>query len=416
MINDSEAEIPQQSAGTQERASARKGCRPLPVGDFSVDTTVSSPLHRFAGYEAPSTFVIIKAYVLTVALTYLPLAVAALVSPLPVFVQSAAVRLPFFYDWNIAFTFLVSFPCVVIFTMTDHSALGAALLRIQRDGILVIPEPDARDLCRKWRPRFRTVNRTAMIAGVLEGTLLVVFNYIAYSTPGVGFWVSITADPRSLPVAYVFLSCIFAVYSFTLFYIIRSVAMTLFLNDVVGHAQLQMLPFHPDKCGGLRPMGKFGLRNQYLLTILGVNIVFLVVVTIRYLKVPTSLAGLVAAAAAGYLLLGPVVFMGPLLSFRGAMIRTKAGLLSEVAQRLRLELQRLRKELPAGKLLREDEELIDRLRKVGEVIDKLPVWPFDADTLRKFLTAYVAPLAAAAFGSSIVRGFLKVALTWVANK
>jgi hypothetical protein len=192
--------------------------------------------------------------------------------------------------------------------------------------------------------------------------------------------------------------------------------MTLFLNDVVGHAQLQMLPFHPDKCGGLRPMGRFGLRNQYLLTILGMNIVFLVIVTVRYLKVPTSLAGLVAGAAAGYLLLGPIVFMGPLLSFRGAMIRTKAGLLSEVAQRLRLELQRLRKELPAGKLLREDEELIDRLRKVGEVIDELPVWPFDADTLRKFLTAYVAPLAAATFGSSIVRGFLKVAMTWVANK
>jgi hypothetical protein len=169
-------------------------------------------------------------------------------------------------------------------------------LRIQRDGILVIPESEARDLCLKWRPRFRTVNRTAMIAGALEGTLLVVFNYIAYSTPGVGFWVSITDDRRSWLVAFVFLYCIFAVYSFTLFYIIRSVALTLFLNDVVGHAQLQMLPFHPDKCGGLRPMGKFGLRNQYLLTILGLNIVFLVVVTVRYLKVPTSLAGLVAAA------------------------------------------------------------------------------------------------------------------------
>jgi hypothetical protein len=81
-----------------------------------------------------------------------------------------------------------------------------------------------------------------------------------------------------------------------------------------------------------------------------------------------------------------------------------------------MELQRLRKELPAGKLLREDEELIDRLRKVGEVIDELPVWPFDADTLRKFLTAYVVPIAAAAFGSSIVRGFLQVALSWVAKK
>ena len=27
-----------------------------------------------------------------------------------------------------------------------------------------------------------------------------------------------------------------------------------------------------------------------------------------------------------------------------------------------------------------------------QVIDELPVWPFDASTLRKFLTAYVIPL------------------------
>jgi hypothetical protein len=29
------------------------------------------------------------------------------------------------------------------------------------------------------------------------------------------------------------------------------------------------------------------------------------------------------------------------------------------------------------------------------VIDELPVWPFDAGTLRRFVTAYVIPLAAA---------------------
>ena len=42
-----------------------------------------------------------------------------------------------------------------------------------------------------------------------------------------------------------------------------------------------------------------------------------------------------------------------------------------------------------------DEEFIDRLRKVGAVIDELPVWPFDATTLRKFLTAYVIPVVGA---------------------
>jgi hypothetical protein len=35
------------------------------------------------------------------------------------------------------------------------------------------------------------------------------------------------------------------------------------------------------------------------------------------------------------------------------------------------------------------------LRKIGAVIDELPVWPFDAGILRKFLTAYITPLLSA---------------------
>jgi len=48
--------------------------------------------------------------------------------------------------------------------------------------------------------------------------------------------------------------------------------------------------------------------------------------------------------------------------------------------------------LPSGPIYEKDEKLVERLRKIGAVIDELPVWPFDASTLRKFLTAYVIPL------------------------
>jgi hypothetical protein len=74
------------------------------------------------------------------------------------------------------------------------------------------------------------------------------------------------------------------------------------------------------------------------------------------------------------------------------MLRTKTELMSQVAQRLRLELDRLRDKLSSGSISKDDEESIDRLRKLGALIDELPVWPFDAGTLRKFLTAYVIPL------------------------
>lgn len=130
-------------------------------------------------------------------------------------------------------------------------------------------------------------------------------------------------------------------------------------------------------------MGRLGLRNQYALTVCGVNLVLLVLISLRYLHVPASLYKLIVAAGVAYVTLGPLVFLGPLLPFRAGTLRTKTELMSEVAQRLRIELQRLRKQLSAGQITKEDEELVDRLRKIGGLIDELPVWPFDAGTLRK---------------------------------
>jgi len=124
-------------------------------------------------------------------------------------------------------------------------------------------------------------------------------------------------------------------------------------------------------------------------------VISLVAISFLYLRIPPWLDGLIIAAAIGYAFLGPVVFMGPLLPFRAGMLKTKAELMSEVAHRLRIELQRLRTQLPAGELTKDDERLIKRLRKLGSVIDELPVWPFDAGTLKRFVTFYVLPMASA---------------------
>ena len=44
--------------------------------------------------------------------------------------------------------------------------------------------------------------------------------------------------------------------------------------------------------------------------------------------------------------------------------------------------------------------MVDRLRKLGTVINELPVWPFDLGTLRQFLSAYVTP----ALGAILLKG------------
>ena len=369
------------------------------VEQFHVDTTRGSLLHRLAASSrhdraTPSLALIGGAYLMAVAAAYLPLLVAAWLSPLPLLEVKGALKLPFLRDWNVGFMLLVSFPTLMALTLSDQQALGRSLRRVQDDGVVSIDARTRAALIRRWEDAFRRVNQVGQGLGALLGVALAVANYWTYVQEPVGFWIA--TGGTLLPVGYVYLACIWMFYTMIPVYVLRSLAISFLMRDVVAHAQLRILPLHPDHCGGLRPVGQLGLRNQYGLSVFGVNVVLLAAVSTIYLPVPASLYYMIAAASVAYVFVGPIVFMGPLLAFRGGMLRMKTELMSEVAQRLRRELTRIRAQITSGAISREDEELLDRLRKIGAVIDELPVWPFDASTLRRFLTAYVVPALGAA--------------------
>ena len=92
-------------------------------------------------------------------------------------------------------------------------------------------------------------------------------------------------------------------------------------------------------------------------------------------------------------------------------MRSKTELLNEIAQRLRSELARVRDKLRKDEITKEDEELIERLRKIGSVVDDMPVWPFDARTAKKFATAYVIPLIGSA-GIPLAKVVIRLFSTW----
>lgn len=381
-----------------------------PRVSVSIDTTGSSPLHAVARYRSGRALVIIGVCVITIGITYVPMVIAALLGAGSTVTPTTVVHLPFFRDWSIAFRFLVSLPLLVAITITDQKTLDAALTRIQLEGILFVPEATTRFLTEKWQRRFRTTNRFSYSAGVALGAVVVLAQYVAYTSPNIGYWVAPYGVVQ--PAGYFYFFAIFLFYLILPVYLFRNVMITLFLSDLVGQSELSMLPFHPDNCGGLRPVGRLGLRNQYVLTVFGLNFVLVVAISLLHLKVPASLLGLWMAAAISYLVLGPVVFIGPLLPFRAGMIRAKLELGGEVAQRLRIELHRVRQLLPAGILSAADEELIDRLRKIAAVVDELPIWPFNAGTLRKFLLAYAGPVLSAV-SYPVIRNLFALFAKWL---
>jgi hypothetical protein len=158
--------------------------------------------------------------------------------------------------------------------------------------------------------------------GVISGITIAYFNLVTYIPAAVGFWIS--NEGHLLLAGYVFLYCIFLFYAVIPICVLRNIAISLLLKDIVAHCELHLLPLHPDRCGGLRPVGLLGLRNQYALTLLGLNIVLLIVISRRYLDVPDSVNGLIVAAVAAYIFFGPVGFMASLLPCRAGMLKTKS--------------------------------------------------------------------------------------------
>lgn len=394
-------------------AADRETGKPESVLAASLDTTAGSVIHYIFGYLGRvgfgGQFARTKLYVASVAITFLPLFIGASLSPLSFTVRNGTLKLPFLYDVNNMFAFLVSFPCLIILTATDQQILADALKSVQADGTIEIPDEDQYRLAALWTEYFRNWNWAAQALGAICGGIIAYLNYCTYVRPGFGFW--ITQNDNLLPVGYIYLYCIFLFYAVVAAYVVRNLVISWLLRDVVKSAKVHMLPLHPDKAGGLLPVGRLGLRNQYALSLVGVNVALLLTISIVFLGGEDPLLiVLMGAAVVAYLVLGPAVFMAPLLPFRNAMLKNKRCLMSEAALRIRLELDRLRQQWPEVPISKDNEELIERLRKLGTMIYELPVWPFDAETQRKFLTAYIIPIVTASYPiATTVVSFIKKA-------
>jgi hypothetical protein len=365
-----------------------------PSPSLCPDTSSGSLLHRLAHRRGPGSKPprLVRVYLMVVAVTYLPLLLAAKLGSVPLWDGSGTGPLTFLHDWGIAWALLVSLPTLVVLLVSDEHVLSTSLDEVQGDGVIALSESAAGSLTATWTRYFRIWNLIAQFAGIAFGIVLGKLTLRSYvNDPVAASWIA--PDGRPHLAGYVYLCCIILLYAMVIVYVTRCIVLSLFLRALVAGAPLRILPLHPDKCGGLRPVGRLGLRNQYTLTVLGINIVLLLVVWVYLMHDTASLRDVMIAASVAYLILGPVIFTAPLLPFRAGMQSAKKEWAHEVARVVRVEIERLRVQIEKNEVTNLDEEPIERLRKMGAAIEELPIWPFDPSTLRKFATAYIVPVA-----------------------
>jgi len=334
----------------------------------------------------------IRAYLAILAVTYLPLLVTVLVDARPEALWNGfkGGSVPFFEDLGFNYALLVSLPSLVVLLVSDEYLLFTALDEVRKDQVVRLSPGSLETLKQRWAEIFEKLNLIAQLGGILLAIPLAIATAQLYKQ-NVNSWIA--NDHKLNSAGYLYVYCVALFYVVIIFYVARSVAISVFLRAVVKTAEspLSILPLHPDKCGGLRPVGRLGLRNQYTLTILGINLLLLLVVWYRDMDREASFGKILMAGCAAYVILGPIIFMAPLLPFREAMRTAKKKWTHEFAALVRSEIDQLHKKITANDASEIDEKSIERLRKVGAALDELPIWPFDPATLRKFATAYFVP-------------------------
>jgi len=331
-------------------------------------------------------------YIVTVVLCYgLPLIVILLKTP--DILLSVSIRefgRGFLQDWNLLFSYCVTMPAFVIFTINERTMIPERLARLAQTGVIPIAQLSDNST-NLWLKRYKITNIVGQLVSLVVAIILCLLNYKLISAPDYAGW---QFRQEHLGIAgwiYVGwqLPCFFWIISF---YIFRGLTTTIFLFSICRNSEIKVVPFHHDNCCGLKPVGYFGLRNQYLLALAGVNLLVLWY-QLSVLGTESIYAtSLLIAGAIAYVTFGPIVFMGPLLPFRKSMLSAKEKEQETVAARLQDEYARIMKELEQRSMSEEDGDLIDRLQKLKSLVDQIPVWPFDTITLRKFFAAYISPL------------------------
>jgi hypothetical protein len=258
----------------------------LALNPCELETTRASPLHRWTHFDGQVWPRGVLIYVITVLLTYGLLFAAALVSGVLTASPSSHLRLPFLEDWNIAFTFLGTVPVIVIFLVSDQCVLQSALRRVQETGALVIPALEAKKFARVWSRRIGRANAYTQIVTLIVSVILSAVTLRLYFVTRAGFWAAPSGPLRLVGVVYWY--CITILYFVIAYYCYRCIQQAYLLRDLVHRSTISVRPFHPDGCGGLHPIGALGLRNQYTLTVLGLNIV--IVAAINYTSLATAAA------------------------------------------------------------------------------------------------------------------------------
>ena len=175
------------------------------------------------------------------------------------------------------------------------------------------------------------------------------------------------------------------------FILARQVVVLIGLNRFFTEFQVEVAPLHPDRAGGLRPLGDYVLTTGFFVAVISLNF------GMTFLRAQTNLEVMTAefyGELAVYFILAPLLFLLPLLSVHSLMQAAKRKLLAEIAEQFDKEYRVLLDNLRRDVLNPEGVARLEAVQKIYQIAQTAPVWPFDLEIVSKFGAAIFLPILA----------------------
>lgn len=154
---------------------------------------------------------------------------------------------------------------------------------------------------------------------------------------------------------------------------------------------INVIPLHPDKCGGLSMVSNIVKLNQPIVLAVGLVLAgnYINNIVIRKIDV-FSLSNI--SMITGFIVLSILAFILPLLPYRKAMFTAKDKLLEKISSYFEIHWKDEMKKLKNKQINQIDVQRIENLKILYDLANSMPIWPYNWANLKRFLSYSLIPI------------------------
>lgn len=222
---------------------------------------------------------------------------------------------------------------------------------------------------------------------------LYIINQYALNTPIDKSFILTWVDYRIFPVNAFLYELLWAICYFIIAIMVWKLIQTaIYIKGIFKEFNTEIKPFHPDKCGGLKPITSIVMNINMFVFAAGIA---LVIIYYSYFRVYISNIWFFLF---GYVIVSIFLFFWPLLGARESMKNSKEKFIELFSMSLNQEYELIFQEFKDG-IDKFDEHLDERhlkkiltLRDIYERASLMPVWPYDRDSILQFASRVLLPI------------------------